>query len=107
MDVQAYVKYNHNYKYILSVTNVFSKYLQPIPIRTKSGLSVATAFRSIFYDRRRPIWVRTDEVKEFLNKQFQDVLREEGIRFQVCWNPGLKCAVVERVHRTIRDRLYK
>ena len=34
------------------------------------------------------------------------MLRDEGgIQFQVCRNPDLKCAVVERVHRTIRDRL--
>ena len=27
--------------------------------------------------------------------------------FQVCRNPDLKCVVVGRVHRTIRDTLYK
>jgi len=105
LDVQAYAKYNDNYRYILSVIDVFSKYLHLIPIRTKSGPSVASSFRSIFHDRRRPIWVRTDKCKEFLNKHFQDMLRDEGIQFQVCRNPDLKCAVVERVHRTIRDRL--
>ena len=35
------------------------------------------------------------------------MLRDEGIQFQVCRNPDLKCAVVERVYSTIRDRLYK
>jgi len=30
-----------------------------------------------------------------------------GIQFQVCRNPYLKCALVERVNCTIRDRLYK
>jgi len=35
------------------------------------------------------------------------MLREEGIQFQVCRNPDVKCAVVERAQRTIRDRLYK
>jgi len=112
LDVQAYAKYNDNYRYILSVIDVFSKYLHMIPIRTKSGPSVSSAFRSIFDDPkystgRRPICVRTDKGKEFLNKHFQDMLRNEGIQFQVCRNPDLKCAVVERVHRTIRDRLYK
>jgi len=31
----------------------------------------------------------------------------EGLQFQVCRNRDLKCSVVERLHRTIRDRLYK
>jgi len=107
LDIQAYAKYNDNFRYILSVIDVFSKYLHLIPIRTKSGPSVASAFRSIFHDRRRPIWVSTDERKELLNKHFQDILRDEGMQFQVCRNPDMKCAIVERVLRTIRDRLYR
>ena len=93
----------------LSVIDVFSKYLHLIPIRTKSGPSVASAFRSIFDERRRrrPIEVRTHKGKEFLNKHFQDMLQDEGIQFQVCRKPDLKCAVVESVHRTFRDRIYK
>jgi hypothetical protein len=35
------------------------------------------------------------------------MLRDEGIQFQVCRNPDEKCAVVERFHKTIRDRLFK
>jgi len=35
------------------------------------------------------------------------MLRDEGFQFQVWGNPELKCAVVERVHGTIRDRLFK
>ena len=53
------------------------------------------------------MWVHTDKGKVFLNKHFQDVLREEGIQFQVCKNPDVKCAVVERAHRTIGNRLYR
>jgi len=55
---------------------------------------------------RAALWVRTDKGKEFLNKHLQDMLRDEGIQFQVCRNL-VKCEVVARAHRTIRDRLYK
>ena len=86
--LQAYPKYNDNYKYILSVIHVFSKFLFLIPVKTKSRPTVATAFRSLFYDdskknSRRPLWVRTDKGKEFLNKYLEDILGEEGIEFQV------------------------
>jgi len=97
LDVQAYAKYNDNYRYILSVIDVFSKYVHLIPIKKKSGPTVATAFRSLFDDPkystgRRPIWVRTDKGKEFLNKHFQDMLRNEGggIQFHVRRNLDLK-----------------
>jgi len=48
-----------------------------------------------------------DKGKQFLNKQFQGMLRDEGIQFQVCRNPDVKCTIVERAQRMIRDKLYK
>jgi hypothetical protein len=35
------------------------------------------------------------------------MLKHEGIQFQVYKNPDVKCSIVERAHRTIRDKLYK
>jgi hypothetical protein len=87
VDVQSLGKYD-NYKYLPTVINVFSKYLQVVPLKSKVGPTVTTAFRSIFKDpryskpiRRCPIWVRTNKGKEFLNKTFQDMLKQEGIQF--------------------------
>jgi len=111
LDVQSYAKYNVNFRYILSVIDLFSKFLYLIPVKTKSGPSVTAAFLSIFDDTpkltsRRPVWLRKDKGKGFFNKDIQDILRDEGIQFQVCRNPDVKCAVIERGQRTIRDSLY-
>jgi len=78
-------------------------------VKTKSGPAVTSAFRSLFHDddSRRPVWVRKEKGKEFLNKHFQDMLRDEGIQFQVCRNYDVKCAVAERAPRKISDRLFK
>ena len=35
------------------------------------------------------------------------MFKHEGIQFQVCKNPDVKCSVVERVQRTLRDRFNK
>ena len=35
------------------------------------------------------------------------MLKREGIQFQVCKNPDVKCSVVERAHRTVKNRIYK
>jgi len=35
------------------------------------------------------------------------MLKREGIQFQACRNPDVKCSIVERAHQTIRDRFYK
>ena len=95
LDEQSYAKYNDKFRYILSVIDVFSKFLYLIPVKTKSGPAVTAAFRFIFDDKlkltsRRPVWVRTDKGKEFLNKDFQDMLRDEGVQFQFSRNPDVK-----------------
>jgi len=60
LDVQAYAKYNDNYKNMLSAIDVFSKFLFLVPVKTKSEPAFTTAFLSIFYDvpkktSRRPV----------------------------------------------------
>jgi len=50
LDVQAYAKYNDNYKYILSVIDIFSKFLFLVSVKTKSSPAVTRAFLSIFDD---------------------------------------------------------
>jgi len=81
VDVRSLAKFNDKYKFILSVIDEFSKFLYLIPLRSKTGTVVASAFQSIFTDpkQRRPMWVRTDKGKEFLNKNFQEMLKREGI----------------------------
>jgi len=76
LDVQSNAKYNDNFRFFLSVIDVFSKFLYLIPVKTKSGPTVTAAFRSIFDDKPklisgRPVWVRTDKAKNFSIKTFR------------------------------------
>jgi transposase len=45
--------------------------------------------------------------KGFSNKYFQGMLKKEGIQFQVCRDANVKCAIVERSHQALHDRVYK
>jgi transposase InsO family protein len=98
VDVQGLAKYNDDVKYLLTVIDVISKFLHIIQLKSKTGKAVTTAFQFILKDpkylkpiRRRPVWVRTDRGKEFLNRSFQDMLKREGIQFKICKNPDVKC----------------
>ena len=51
--------------------------------------------------------MRRNKGKEFLIRHFQDILSDEGIQFQVCSNPDVKCFIIERSQPNFRDRLYK
>ena len=97
---------------MLSVIDASSKYLHIIPLQSKTGTAVSSVYRSILAKyskpvRRRPVWVRTDRGKELLNRTFQPMLRKEGIQFQVCRDPNVKCDIVERRHPTICEKLFK
>jgi transposase InsO family protein len=89
LDVQWLSKYNDAYKYVLTVIDTFSKFLHMVPLKSKTGTVVTSAFEAILNDpkhskpiQKRPVWVRTDRGKEFVNKTFQDVLKREGINFR-------------------------
>jgi len=84
-------KYKDRIEYLLSVIDVFSKYLNVVPLKSKTRPSVTSALQSVLKDlkyykpiRRRPVWVQTDRGKKFLNRHFQDMLMREGIQFHVC-----------------------
>jgi hypothetical protein len=105
---------NDGVKYLLSVIDVFPKFLHIVPLKSKTGKDVTLGLQSILMDprylkpiRRRPLWLRTDKGKKFLTKSFQNILKNDGIEFRIYRNPDIKCSVVERAHCTIRDKLYR
>lgn len=106
------IKTGTNYPLI----DFFSKSPHMIPLMSKTGTGVRSAFLSIYgkpkyynnlRSRRRPVSVRTEKCVEFLNRQFQAALRREDITFQLRKNRDVKSNVVEQAHRTIRDNFYK
>ena len=114
VDVEALAKHNDGHRYLLTVIDVFTKYLHIVPLKSKTAKAVIEAFESVLNDdkymkplKRRPFMLRTDKSKEFLGSSFQNLLKREGIQFLVCRNPDVKCACIERAHRTIRSKLYK
>ena len=72
MDMQAFSKFNRGIKYLLAVVNVFSKYGWLIPLKDKTGKSVASALKTIFKKRKKEkIWV--NKSKGFYNKDVKDL----------------------------------
>ena len=63
LDVQSLATYNDMHRYILSVTDIFSKHLHLVPLKTKSDPTITYAYRSLYHDDDscRPVWVRTDK----------------------------------------------
>lgn len=101
MELGKFSPYNRNYRYILLVVCVFSKYAWLIPLKHKTGLEVIKAFKTVFAERI-PIYLQCDSGSEFTNKAFQQFLKENKVRF-FSTRTELKASIVERLIRTFRN----
>ena len=76
-------KYNNNYKYILPVIDIFTKYAWDIPLKDKSGLSITNGFKIVLgehpqggYKSRKSEKLWVDRGSEFYNKAFKSLLKK-------------------------------
>ena len=98
--MQAFSKFNCGIKYLLAVIDVFSKYGYLIPLKDKTGKSVASALKTIFKERKpERMWV--DKGKEFYNKDVKELIKLYSTENEE------KSSVVERWIRTMKEKMWK
>ena len=105
-DMQAIATDNDGYRYLLVCIDVFSKFVWVIPLKTKTGPALVTAFKKILESGRKPQKIQTDQGTEFFNKHFKDLMKEEEIQLYNRYNET-KASVVERVIRTLKTRMWR
>ena len=105
MDQKKYYRQNKNFKYILVVLDIFSRFAWARPLKTKTGLEVANAMRDIFAkSKRKPSYIWSDQGKEFLNHlMIRGLLREKDITLYYSFNDP-KASIAERFIRTLRRK---
>ena len=108
IDVSRLAKFNSNVKFLLTTIDPFSKKAFVEPILNKSATSVTAAFEKII-DRLgfEPVIFFSDQGKEFLNRTFQSMLRNNGIDNFTSKDSTIKASVVERFNRTLMTRVHK
>lgn len=105
-EVGLIANYNRNYRYILTVIDIFSRYAWARPLKSKRGEEVAAAFKSIFDEGRVPKRVQTDQGREFENRHVRALFDLHHIElFSV--KSAYKAALVERFNRTLKHRLWR
>jgi Integrase core domain len=107
-DLKSLSKDNDGYVYILTVIDVFSKFAWGIPLFRKTGIEITNAFKEIFESSgRKPVHLQTDKGKEFLNTTFQSFLKKNDVGYYYTNNPDVKACIVERLNRTLKNRMWK
>lgn len=102
-----YAKINKGNRYILFVINCYSKFLWARPLKTKNGAVVIKALESILKESDIPPRnLQTDNGTEFYNSHATKLMSKYAINHYSTYTT-IKAAIVERVIRTIKNKLYK
>jgi transposase InsO family protein len=106
-DMQGLARQNGGMRYILTVIDVFSKFAWVAPVKSKDAPTIVEAFRAVLERAapRKPRRLQTDKGKEFFNKDFATLMRQQDIH-HFASESDQKAAVVERFNRTIKTRLW-
>ena len=93
-------KYNKNYKFILTVIDIFTKYAWAIPLKNKSVLSITIGFKIVLGESRKPEKLWVDRGSEFYNKTFKSLHKEYETKLYSTYI-DLKAVFIERFNRTL------
>lgn len=97
---------NDGIKFLLFGINCFSKLLSVIPIKNKSATTVAEAAEIALKNLKAKFkFCQVDEGTEFLGS-FKTLMQSRKIKIFSTFT-GLKAVIVERVIRTLKNKIYK
>ena len=99
--MQLISNFNKGFRFLLCVTDIFSKYAWVVPLKK------VDAFQKILDKsglKPNKIWV--DKWSEFYNNYFKKWLKDNDIEKYLIHNEG-KSVVAERFIRTLKTRIYK
>ena len=107
-DLPQLTKFNNGHRFILLKIDCFTKKASAEPLKSKSAKEVTKAFKIILMrEGENPNYLQTDRGKEFLNSEFQALLKDEKIMHYVSHNQEIKASLVERLQRTIKSKLFR
>ncbi len=113
VDVHKLASQNKGIRYLLTCIDILSRKLYVYPLKTKRAVDVLPAIQKFVTEvnsqnkERRIYKVQSDRGVEFLNNRTLDYFKSKQIIHFFTFNDEIKCGVVERVNRTLMQRVYK
>lgn len=104
IDMQARASSNQGFKYIFIVVDCFTRFCWATAVKNKTSSLILDEFKKIYKKTGKFKRFMTDRGSEFISEQFQTFLEKQGIEF-AAGNPH--APHVERLNRTIQNRLFK
>ncbi len=94
------------HRYILTVTDLFTKYIELFPLRNQTAHTICqTLFDQYIPSHGLPISIHSDKGANFESQLFQDLMKKCGITKTRTTSYRPNCnGQVERLHKTIKDQ---
>lgn len=105
VEMIPYARENKNYKYMLTIIDVFSKYAWAVPLKLKTGKDVTQGMKSVLQQGRVPKNLQTDRGKEFYNATFDNLMKQYNINLYSTYS-NLKASICERFNRTLKNKMW-
>ena len=113
IDKSSLSQYNNNYKFMLTVIDIFTKYAWAIPLKNKSGLSITNVFKIVLGEHpqggsepRKPEKIWVDRGSEFYYKTLKSLIKEYETKLFSTYS-DLKAVFIERFNRTLLQIINK
>ena len=97
IDKSSLSKYNNNYKFNLTVIDIFTKYALAIPLKNKSGLPITIGFKTILSEARNPEKLWINRGSEFYSKTFKSLFKEYETELYSTHSDLNQCSSMMRV----------
>lgn len=106
IDMQKLSKTNKNYKYILAIIDIFSKFAYALPVKSKKGDEIALSLDNLLSKLMiKPKKIHSDQGREFFNKHVSNILKKYGIELYHTFS-SQKAYICERFIRTFKRLIY-
>ena len=110
VDMTQHQNENRGYKWILVMIDVFSKKAYAVPVKTKENTQIIQALKSVFDDLAEndlPKKLHTDKGFEFRGRLVINYLKSKGIKWFSTEDDVTKASIVERLNRTLKQKMYR
>ena len=101
--MQLISKFNEGFRFLLYVSNIYSKYAWVFTLKDKNGVAIANVFKKILDGPHRKLSkILVNKSSEFYIKLLKSWLQDNDIAIYSTHNEG-KSAVAERFIRTFKN----
>jgi len=104
--VDMYDLKDDDYRYLLNIVDVLSKFAWSIPLKNKTGKTIVNELNKLFKEGRKPVKFWCDQGSEFYNKDVMKLFEENDIMIYSSYGKS-KSNVVEGFNRTLKTEMWK